>query len=72
LALPVTITAGIPLDVAFALLYHTTNVGWGHATIAGAYGVSGLPIGVRAVECSASEVTPVRHESWGKLKAAYR
>src|SRR5262249_2832572 len=72
LTLPVTITAGTPLDVAFALLYHTTPASMGSATIAGVYGVSGLPPGVRAIECSTGDVTPVRHESWGRLKAAYR
>ena len=72
LTLPVTITAGTPVDVAFALLYHQTPAGMGRATIAGLYGVSGLPPGVRAAECSASDVTPVRRESWGRLKAAYR
>jgi hypothetical protein len=72
LTLPVSITAGTPVDVAFDLLYHDTPAGYGYATVVGAYGVSGLPDGVRAVECSASDVTPSRRESWGKLKATYR
>jgi hypothetical protein len=72
LTLPVSITAGTPIDIAFDLLYHDTPAGYGHATIAGTYGVSGLPPGVRAIECSTMDVTPVRHLSWGRVKAAYR
>jgi hypothetical protein len=72
LTLPVSITAGTPIEVAFDLLYHDTPAGYGRATIDGTYGVYGLPPGVRAIECATTDVTPVRHESWGRVKAAYR
>lgn len=72
LALPVTITAGSPIEVAFDLLYHDTPAGYGSANVVGDYGVTGLPPGVRAVNCSTTDVTPVRHVSWGRIKAAYR
>lgn len=72
LSLPVTITAGTPVEVAFTMLYHTSNVAWGHARVTGVYGFSGLPQGVTAVTCSGSDVTPVRRATWGSLKASYR
>lgn len=72
LALPVTITAGTPLEVAFAMLYHTSNVAWGRATVSGWYGVSGLPQGVRAVACAGADATPARRPTWGGLKVLYR
>jgi hypothetical protein len=72
LSLPVTITAGTPLDIAFAMLYHTTNVAWGRASVTGLYSVSGLPAGASAVFCAQSALTPARRATWGRLKAAYR
>jgi hypothetical protein len=72
LTLPVTITSGTPVEVTFAMLYHTTNVGWGRASVTGAYGVSGLPPGVNAVACSGADLTPVRRSTWGGLKLRYR
>ncbi len=72
LSLPVILTAGTPLDVAFAMLYRTTNVGWGKALISGSYRVSGLPAGVTAVTCAGADVTPVQRATWGSLKARYR
>lgn len=72
MTLPVTLTAGAPVDAAFALLYHTTYVAYGRAFVTATYGVSGLPPGVRAVECSEADVTPARTRTWGRLKAAYR
>jgi len=72
LTLPLTITSGTPVEVAFAMLYHTTNVAWGRASATGVYGISGLPQGVRAVGCSGADVTPVRRTTWGSLKSIYR
>lgn len=72
LTLPVTITAGTPLEVAFAMLYHTSNVAWGRVYATGVYGVSGLPNGARAVACSGADLTPVRRTTWGRLKSTYR
>lgn len=72
LSLPVTIIAGTPVEVSFALLYHTSNVAWGRASAVGSYRVSGLPAGARAVTCVGADVTPIRSTTWGGLKSGYR
>lgn len=72
LTLPVTITAGTPVEVAFRMLYHTSHVAWGRVSAVGSYGVSGLPPGVRATACRGSDLTPVRRTTWGQVKSAYR
>ncbi len=70
--IPVTFTAGTPLEASFAMLYHTTNVAWGKVVSVGFYGISGLPAGVRAIACGGADLTPVRRASWGQLKSIYR
>jgi hypothetical protein len=72
LSVPVTFVAGTPLVTAFAMLYHTSNVGWGRVSAVGVYGVAGLPAGVRATTCGGADLTPVRRRTWGELKATYR
>lgn len=72
LELPVTITAGTPVEAAFRMLYHTSHVAWGRVSAVGFYGVTGLPSGVRAMACRGADLTPVRRTTWGQVKSAYR
>lgn len=72
LSVPVTFIAGTPTEVSFALLYHTSNVGWGRLSATGNYRVSGLPAGAHAVTCMGASVTPTRSTTWGSLKSGYR
>lgn len=72
LSLPLTIVSGTPVEAAVAILYHTTNVGWGYAVVTGQYRIDGLPPDVRATTCVGSDVTPARISTWGRVKSLYR
>lgn len=73
LSLPVTIVAGSPLPVQFALWF---GCGPGQTDasshMAAHYSLAGLPPGVQAVSCTGAQVTPARASSWGDLKVRYR
>jgi len=74
LALPITITAGMPVTLQFeeaVFIPAGGNAGGsGHGTIR----FAGLPGGVAVVSCRGYGVaaTPARASSWGRLKAVYR
>jgi hypothetical protein len=73
LSLPITITAGTPVEATFAINYHTPRFAEHiQAEGSGTYSVSGLPSGVRAVSCFAAAATPVHARSWGSIKRIYR
>jgi hypothetical protein len=72
LSLPITLTAGAPVEATFAISYSTPRFAEHiQAEGSGTYSVSGLPSGVRAVSCFQA-ATPVRPRSWGSLKLMYR
>jgi len=71
LSLPVTLTAGTPVNVQFTLRYQTGPGQEGASgTLAGRWSVLGLPAGASAISCFGT--TPVRIRSWGALKTLYR
>jgi hypothetical protein len=72
LSLPVHFVAGVPIEAQFVLDYGTGPGGGAHAEATGSYRVAGLPAGARAIACPGTDVTPVLHSTWGRLKSAYR
>jgi hypothetical protein len=72
LILPIHIVAGQPFTAAFLLEFRTGPGGGATAQLVGQYDVAGLPGGVRAIACPGADLTPVRHSTWGELKALYR
>jgi hypothetical protein len=72
LSLPVTLVAGSPLQVECLAVYSTGPGGSASAQVAGVYGVSGLPPGVRAISCAGADATGARDMTWGSLKLRYR
>jgi len=73
LELPVTIVAGTPYPVQFALWFGT-GPGQSDAKshMVAHYSLSGLPAGAEVVSCTGTQVTPVHTSSWGSLKVRYR
>lgn len=74
LTLPVTITAGTPLVIAFELAVFVPAGGNAGGSGNGIIRFSGLPPGAQVVSCQGygSSTTPVRPTSWGRLKTHHR
>lgn len=72
LSLPVHFVAGVPIETQFFLDFGTGPGGGAHAEATGSYRVAGLPVEARAIACPGTDITPVRHSTWGRLKSVYR
>jgi hypothetical protein len=74
LTLPVTITAGSPLTIAFELAVFVPAGGNAGGSGNGTIRFSGLPPGANVVSCQGfgSATTPARSTSWGRLKTHHR
>jgi hypothetical protein len=73
LTLPLTITAGTPVTVAFELAVFVPAGGNAGGAGSGVIHFDGLPEGVQVVSCRGfGASTPARATSWGTLKVRYR
>ena len=74
LALPLTITAGTPVTIAFELAVFVPAGGNAGGSGNGAIRFGGLPPGAQVVSCRGytSGTTPARTTTWGSLKTHHR